>query len=365
MMKRQAKIGGSLWGSVERVKEKFTIEERERSGRPDIMHGKTIENESLKDVYNNIQNIYNLIIREMKQVVVGQEEVIEQILVAIFSKNHALLEGYPGLGKTLMISTLSNIIDLKFKRIQCTPDLMPSDITGTYVVEERDGRKIFKFERGPVFTNILLADEVNRATPKTQSALLEAMQERQVSVGTATYPLDSPFFVLATQNPIEMEGTYPLPEAQVDRFMLKIIVNYPDIDNEERIIDLYTGEYIPKTEKILSKDKLIAIQELTRKVPISNEVKRYALNIVTKTRPLHDGIAKKYLDYGASPRAAIGLVLAAKAHALINGRNFVSKEDIKEIAFPVLRHRLILNFESERKGITPDQVIKEIISEVT
>ncbi|RLI92352.1 MAG: AAA family ATPase [Candidatus Altiarchaeales archaeon] len=311
-----------------------------------------------------MKDIYNEILYEMKRVIAGQEKVIEQILIAIFTRNHALLEGFPGLGKTLMISTLSEIMDLDFKRIQCTPDLMPSDITGTYVVEERDGRKIFKFEKGPVFTNILLADEINRATPKTQSALLEAMQERQVSVGTSTYPLDRPFFVLATQNPIEMEGTYPLPEAQTDRFLLKILVDYPSMEEEDRIVDLYTGETIPKTKRIIGKEKLLAIQELTRKIPIANEVKEYALNIVTKTRPITDGTAKKYLDYGASPRATIGLVLAAKARALINGRNYVSKEDIREMAYPVLRHRLILNFESERKGITTDDVIGEILKEV-
>ncbi|OYT42171.1 MAG: AAA family ATPase [Candidatus Altiarchaeales archaeon ex4484_43] len=311
-----------------------------------------------------MKDIYNEILYEMKRVIAGQEKVIEQILIAIFTRNHALLEGFPGLGKTLMISTLSEIMDLDFKRIQCTPDLMPSDITGTYVVEERDGKKIFKFEKGPVFTNILLADEINRATPKTQSALLEAMQERQVSVGTSTYPLDKPFFVLATQNPIEMEGTYPLPEAQTDRFLLKILVDYPSMEEEDRIVDLYTGETVPKTRRIIGKEKLLAIQELTRKIPIANEVKEYALNIVTKTRPITDGTAKKYLDYGASPRATIGLVLAAKARALINGRNYVSKEDIREMAYPVLRHRLILNFESERKGITTDDVIGEILKEV-
>jgi len=361
-MKKQAKIGWSLWGSAEKVRERLMIEERDKM--IDVVEEKTRENYKLKDVYKNIKGIYERILNEMGQLIIGQEDVIEQILIAIFTKNHALLEGYPGLGKTLMISTLANVIDLKFKRIQCTPDLMPSDITGTYVVEERDGRKVFKFERGPVFTNILLADEINRATPKTQSALLEAMQERQVSVGTSTFPLDEPFFVLATQNPIEMEGTYPLPEAQLDRFLLKIIVDYPRIEDEERIIDIYTSEEIPKTRKLLNREKLIAIQKLTRMVPISKEVRRYALDIVTKTRPIHDGVAKKYLDYGASPRAAIGLVLAAKAHALINGRNFVSKKDIREMAFPVLRHRLILNFESERKGITPDQVISEVMDEV-
>ena len=352
----QSKIGGSIW----EMKEANEGREKEPISLIDIPN----EREDIKRVYHKMKDIYNEILYEMKRVIAGQEKVIEQILIAIFTRNHALLEGFPGLGKTLMISTLSEIMDLDFKRIQCTPDLMPSDITGTYVVEERDGRKIFKFEKGPVFTNILLADEINRATPKTQSALLEAMQERQVSVGTSTYPLDKPFFVLATQNPIEMEGTYPLPEAQTDRFLLKILVDYPSMEEEDRIVDLYTGETIPKTRRIIGKEKLLAIQELTRKIPIANEVKEYALNIVTKTRPITDGTAKKYLDYGASPRATIGLVLAAKARALINGRNYVSKEDIREMAYPVLRHRLILNFESERKGITTDDVIDEILKEV-
>jgi len=352
----QSKIGGSIWG----IRETNEGREKEPISLIDIPN----EREDIKRIYHKMKDIYNEILYEMKRVIAGQEKVIEQILIAIFTRNHALLEGFPGLGKTLMISTLSEIMDLDFKRIQCTPDLMPSDITGTYVVEERDGKKIFKFEKGPVFTNILLADEINRATPKTQSALLEAMQERQVSVGTSTYPLDKPFFVLATQNPIEMEGTYPLPEAQTDRFLLKILVDYPSMEEEDRIVDLYTGETVPKTRRIIGKEKLLAIQELTRKIPIANEVKEYALNIVTKTRPITDGTAKKYLDYGASPRATIGLVLAAKARALINGRNYVSKEDIREMAYPVLRHRLILNFESERKGITTDDVIGEILKEV-
>jgi MoxR-like ATPase len=357
--KSQDKIGGSLWRGVDGEKVKKDIIEK-----PIRLADVPRETEAVKKVYGQMGGIYDEILDEMRHVVAGQEKTIEQILIAIFTRNHALLEGFPGLGKTLIVSTLSRIMDLDFKRIQCTPDLMPSDITGTYVVEERDGRKIFKFEKGPVFTNILLADEINRATPKTQSALLEAMQERQVSVGTSTYPLDNPFFVLATQNPIEMEGTYPLPEAQVDRFLLKILVDYPDVEDEDRIVNLYTGEIIPKTSKIIGKEKLVAIQELTRKVPIANDMRRYALDIVTKTRPRGGGIAKKYLDYGASPRATIGLVLAGKAKALISGRNYVSKEDIREMAYPILRHRLILNFESERKGITTDNVIDEILKEV-
>jgi MoxR-like ATPase len=241
---------------------------------------------------------------------------------------------------------------------------MPSDITGTYVVEEEGGKKTFRFEKGPVFTNILLADEINRATPKTQSALLEAMQERQVSVGISTFQLDKPFFVLATQNPIEMEGTYPLPEAQVDRFLMKILVKYPELENEDQIIELYTGDETPTVKTILGKEQLLGIQELTRKMPISDEIKKLSLDIVTKTRPEGAGVAKDFVDYGASPRASIGLILAGKAKALISGRDYVSKKDIKEMAYPILRHRLILNFDSERRGITTDDVIEKILKEV-
>lgn len=337
------KIGESIWGHVEKIKKGDEADK------------------DLKDIYPKMEGIYRGVLHEIGKVVVGQEEVIEQILVAVFTGNHILLEGFPGLGKTLMVSTLAGIMDLKFKRIQCTPDLMPSDITGTYIVEEKEGKKFFKFEKGPVFTNILLADEINRATPKTQSALLEAMQERQVSIGTSTHQLDKPFFVLATQNPIEMEGTYPLPEAQLDRFLLKIIINYPTRDDEYKIVDLYTGEKFPDTEEIMGRDDLLAIQELIRKMPISNDNKNYAIDIITKTRPENSKIAKMYLDYGASPRASIGLVMASKARALINGRNYVTKEDINAMAFPVLRHRIILNFESERRGISTDEVIERII----
>jgi MoxR-like ATPase len=337
------KAGGSLWGGAATAK----VDKREE----------------LEEVSSTMGSTYNDICSEIGKVVAGQHEVVEQILISVFTKNHALLEGYPGLGKTLMVNTLSQVMDLKFKRVQCTPDLMPSDITGTYLVEEEEGKKRFRFEPGPVFTNLLLADEINRATPKTQSALLEAMQEKQVTVGTCTFPLDKPFFVLATQNPIEMEGTYPLPEAQVDRFLMKIIVKYPEPKDEERIIDMYTGEAMPAVRKVIDKERLLRIQELTRMVPISNELKKYALDIVARTRPDRDAAAKEMLDYGASPRASIGIILAGKAKALMSGRDYVKKEDIREMAFPVLRHRIILNFDSERKGITTDDVIKTILKE--
>ncbi len=350
-------VGSSIWDRTQRGSDADRMESAEKS---DIR-----KSEVTDEIYHNMKKVYSRILSEMGQVVAGQDTVIEQILTSIFTKNHALLEGFPGLGKTLIVSTLAQLMDLKFKRIQCTPDLMPSDITGTYIIEEDNTRrKTFRFEMGPVFTNILLTDEINRATPKTQSALLEAMQERQVTVGNMTYPLERPFFVLATQNPIEMEGTYPLPEAQMDRFLLKILVDYPKSDEELRIVDLYTGEKMPAVNKILSKNNLLAIQDLTRKMPIANEIKDYAIKIVTATRPKNNGIAKQFLDYGASPRASIGLVLAAKARALINGRNYVSREDIKEMAFPVLRHRLILNFESERKWVTADEIIEKILREI-
>ncbi len=337
------KAGGSLWSGTATAKND--------------------KREELEEVSSTMGATYKDIFSEISKVVAGQHEVVEQILISVFTKNHALLEGYPGLGKTLMVNTLSQVMDLKFKRVQCTPDLMPSDITGTYLVEEEEGKKRFRFEPGPVFTNLLLADEINRATPKTQSALLEAMQEKQVTVGTCTFPLDKPFFVLATQNPIEMEGTYPLPEAQVDRFLMKIIVKYPEPKDEERIIDMYTGEGMPSVRKVIDKERLLRIQELTRMVPISNELKKYALDIVARTRPDRDTAAKEMLDYGASPRASIGIILAGKAKALISGRDYVKKEDIKEMAFPVLRHRIILNFDSERKGITTDDVVKKILKE--
>jgi MoxR-like ATPase len=327
--------------------------------------GKKLADDEVRKVYSALGEIYSDVRKEMGRVVIGQNDVLEQILVSVCTQSHALLEGFPGLGKTLIVRTLSNIMDLSFKRIQCTPDIMPSDITGTYIiVEDEAGNKSFHFERGPVFSNVVLADEINRATPKAQSALLEAMQEKQVTVGNTTYKLDLPFFVLATQNPIEMEGTYPLPEAQLDRFLLKILVKYPEREAEGRIIDLYTSEETPTVRKVITKNQLLVIQDLTRKMPVSREIKEKVLDIVINTRPDKNEFAKKYLDYGASPRAAIGLVLAAKARALLSGRNYVNKDDIKAMAYPILRHRLILNFESERKGITEDEVIEEILHEV-
>lgn len=315
-----------------------------------------MDKKNLSDTYDRSGEIFKSVYNEISKVIVGQSEAITQIMIAMLCDGHALIESNPGLGKTLTVSTLSRILDLKFNRIQCTPDLMPSDITGTYVVEEKGGSKEFRFEPGPVFTNILLADEINRASPKTQSALLESMQEKQVTVGNSTYSLERPFFVLATQNPIEMEGTFPLPEAQLDRFLLKINLDYPSFEEENEIVDRYTGNVIPEVKRIVPKEQLIKLQMLTRDVPISEELKKKVIRIVAKTRT-----DKEFIEYGASPRASIALILSSKARALINGRNYVSDEDVQSMAYPVLRHRIILNFESQRKGITHDKVIDNIL----
>ncbi|HLC96016.1 MAG TPA: MoxR family ATPase [Candidatus Nanoarchaeia archaeon] len=308
----------------------------------------------------NYQHVFDTLYAEVGKVVVGQRELMEQVMIALLSNSNALLEGYPGLAKTLAVRTMSELMDMKFSRIQNTPDLMPSDITGTYIIEETGGKRNFKFQPGPIFANIVLADEINRATPKTQSALLEAMQEKQVTVGNETFKLDPPFFVLATQNPIEQEGTYPLPEAQADRFLLKIKVGYPSIEEEEKIVDMYAGVYTPpRLKPLLNKDHLIHLQELAREVPIANDLKRYVLKIIAATRS-----NKQLIQFGASPRASIGLVLAAKARALIQGRNHVSSDDIKSLVYPVLRHRIILNFEAERKGMTTDDAVTALLEKV-
>lgn len=306
---------------------------------------------------DNIKKTFEYLFKEMGKVVVGQEELLEQCMVSILCDSNALIESNPGLAKTLTVRTLAQLMDLKFSRIQNTPDLMPSDITGTYIIEESDGKRAFKFQPGPVFANIVLADEINRATPKTQSALLEAMQEKQVTVGTKTFELDKPFFVLATQNPIEQEGTYPLPEAQSDRFLLKIVVTYPKFDDEIEIVTRYTEDERPPTLRpVIKKDSILQLQKLTRQVPVSNDLKKYVVDLITKTRTKKD-----LIEYGASPRASIGLILASKARALMDGRKYVSKEDINALALPVLRHRVILNFEAERKGMTTDDVIKQLL----
>jgi len=307
--------------------------------------------EEAKKIFEKLQS-------ELNRVIVGQDEMLQHIMIALLTNSHALIEGYPGLAKTLAVKTMSDLLDLKFSRIQNTPDLMPSDITGTYIIEETTaGKRSFKFQPGPIFANIVLADEINRATPKTQSAMLEAMQEKQVTVGNSTYKLEEPFFVLATQNPIEQEGTYPLPEAQADRFLLKIRTEYPNFEEEMEIVNRYAEEEKKVVLKpVLSKNNLLYMQSLARQVPIANDVKKYAVTLVTSTRQKKD-----LMEFGASPRASIGIVLAAKARALIAGRKFVSKEDINAMAYPVLRHRIILSFEAERQNMHEDDVIKSLL----
>lgn len=308
----------------------------------------------------NYKQIFDELKKEMGKVIVGQEDSIEQILIAILCDGNALLEGYPGLAKTLIVRTLAQLMDLKFSRIQNTPDLMPSDITGTYIIEEVSGKRQFKFQPGPIFANVVLADEINRATPKTQSALLEAMQEKQVTVGTNTFKLDLPFFVLATQNPIEQEGTYPLPEAQADRFLLKISVSYPTYEQELEIVDKYSAETKDNKLKVmLNKNHLLTLQGLVRQVPIANDIKQRAVKIIHGTRS-----NKEVIQYGASPRASIGLLLASKARALMQGRNHVSNDDLNMLAYPILRHRIILNFEAERKGMSREDAIKQILDKI-
>ena len=306
------------------------------------------------------KEIFDLVYKEIGKVVIGQQEMIEQSLIGMMCNSNVLLEGYPGLAKTLAINTIAQVMDMKFSRIQMTADLMPSDITGTYIIEETGGKRHFKFQQGPVFANIVLADEINRATPKTQSALLEAMQEKQVTVGNNTFTLDKPFFVMATQNPIEQEGTYPLPEAQADRFLLKVKASYPTPTDELKIAHIYSSEIsMGKPKVLLNVDKLIRLQQLVKQVPIANDLKAKVIKIVTKTRKMPE-----LIEFGASPRASIGLILAAKARALMRGKNNVSSEDIEELAYPVMRHRIILNFEAERKGMTTDDAIAEAIKKV-
>jgi len=315
--------------------------------------------EDQKAVFSRAPEIFKKLRGEIDKVIVGQNLAIEQLLVAILAGGHALLESNPGLAKTLLVKTTASCLGLDYSRIQCTPDLMPADITGATIIEEIDKGKKFRFEAGPVFSNIVLADEINRASPKTQSALLEAMQEKQVTVGNKTYLLDKPFFILATQNPIEMEGTFPLPEAQLDRFLLKIFMEYPSQEEEMEILERYTIRGEPAVQPVVSKDEVIALQQLCRDIPVSKDLKAATVNLVLATRKW-EGV-----QYGASPRATIGLILSAKARAFLQGRNYVSKEDLHVMAYPVLRHRIILGFEAERKGLTRDQVVTDILKSIS
>ncbi|MEE2713452.1 MAG: MoxR family ATPase, partial [Planctomycetota bacterium] len=321
------------------------------------------------EAVKRLSEAYARLKSELAKVIVGQEQVIDEVLTTIFARGHGLLVGVPGLAKTLLISTLSEALNLSFNRIQFTPDLMPSDITGTEVIQEdkATGQREFKFIQGPVFANVVLADEINRTPPKTQASLLEAMQEHQVTAGGTRHALPEPFFVLATQNPIEQEGTYPLPEAQLDRFMFMIHVDYPSADEELKIIQETTSAKETKLDQVLSGDDILALQDLVRKVPVADHIVNYALEFSRRTRVTEEespDFVKQWVAWGSGPRASQYLILGAKARAILNGRTFVSGEDIRAVAHPVLRHRIICNFSAEAEGITSDTIVDKLIESI-
>jgi len=325
----------------------------------------------INTVEKSVQEIItdlNKLKQEIKKVIVGQEEIIDQLLITFLAGGHALLEGVPGLAKTLMIRSLSEAIDLKFKRIQFTPDLMPTDIIGTEILEEdhTTGKRIFKFNKGPVFANIILADEINRTSPKTQAALLEAMQEFEVTYAGVTYPLDRPFFILATQNPIEQAGTFPLPEAQLDRFLLYIKVSYPTAEEEQAILSSTTGKKGSAIQKVIEGNKIVEAQKLVRDVHINKELIEWVSALVRNTRGQHSEVSfvKEWVRWGAGPRAGQAMILTAKARALLSGRFAVTQEDIRHVAYPVLRHRILMNFKAESEGITADAVTKHLLDNI-
>jgi MoxR-like ATPase len=316
-----------------------------------------------------LSGAYRRVTAELSKVIIGQKQVIEELLVAMFAGGHCLLVGVPGLAKTLMIRTLADSLNLSFNRIQFTPDLMPADITGTEVIQEdkATGTRDFKFLKGPVFSNVVLADEINRTPPKTQAALLEAMQEHQVTVGGARHRLPEPFFVLATQNPIEQEGTYPLPEAQLDRFMFNVFVDYPAEEEEFDIVRQTTAESLPVVEATLSHAEVTALQSFVRRVPVADHVIRYAMQFARLTRGrdrVVPDFIKNYVSWGAGPRASQYLILGAKARAILHGRSYVSTEDVLAVARPVLRHRIITNFNAEAEGVKPDDIVNRLIKAI-
>jgi MoxR-like ATPase len=328
-----------------------------------------VSQDRISEYLSQFSQTRSVMIEQLRRVVVGQAEVIEQILGAIFTRGHCLLVGVPGLAKTLMVSSISQILDVAFKRIQFTPDLMPSDITGTTVLDEQEGgRRNFRFVHGPIFANIILADEINRTPPKTQAALLQAMQERQVTVGQETYNLPDPFFVIATQNPIEQEGTYPLPEAQLDRFMFNIKVDYPSVEEEKRILQTTTKDETPELTKVLSGKAIINMQKLVRSVPVGEYVIDFATRLVRATRPRDPSapeFVRKMVDWGAGPRAGIFLIQGGKAIAAMDGRFSVAIDDIKKVAIPVLRHRISTNFQAQAEGKTSEDIIQQLLATVS
>ena len=304
---------------------------------------------------------YNELLREIQKVIIGQDEIVNKVLISIFSRGHCLLIGVPGLAKTLLVQTIASALDLKFNRIQFTPDLMPSDITGSEILDEK---KEFRFLRGPVFANVILADEINRTPPKTQAALLEAMQEKSVTVGGTLHRLEEPFFVLATQNPIEQEGTYPLPEAQLDRFMMNVVLDYPKYEDELKIVKSTTSDSNPQVNKMLSAEEIIYFQHLVRKVPVADNVLEYAVKLATKTRPASDmapQIIKDYIEWGAGPRASQFLTVGAKCHAALRGKYSPDIEDVQAIAASVLRHRMVKNYKAEADGVSLDDIIGKLL----
>jgi len=328
----------------------------------------TMAKESFANLLEQFHRSKQLILDELGQLIVGQRAVVEQMLAAILTRGHCLLVGVPGLAKTLMVSSLARITSLDFKRIQFTPDLMPSDITGTQVIDELpDGHRAFRFVNGPVFANIVLADEINRAPPKTQAALLQAMQEREVSSGNVTYPLPNPFFVIATQNPIEQEGTYPLPEAQLDRFMFNVWVDYPSLDEEQHILARTTGETSTSLRTVLSDRQILNMQKLIAAIPVTAYIVDYATRLTRASRPADPSapdFVKKYIDWGAGPRAGQFLIWGAKAFAAMDGRYSVSLDDIRNVAVPVLRHRLACNFAAQAEGLDAVRIVQKLIEAV-
>jgi len=323
-----------------------------------------IKCEEVQKEVEQFRETFSALKNEISKFIVGQTDIIENVLISIVAGGHVLLEGVPGLGKTALVNTISKVLHLDSKRIQFTPDLLPADILGTNIMVERDGEKVFAFQKGPVFTNILLADEINRATPKTQSALLETMQEKTVTVANTTHQLDLPYFVLATQNPLEMDGTYPLPEAQLDRFFFKLNVEMPDHDEFSEILNRTTGIAQPEVKAVTDGGRILEMGLTARQVPIAEDVKNYLISLAIATHPEKPEASdevRKYIRYGVSPRAAQTILIASKIHALINNRYHVSREDINAVAIPAMRHRMLLSFEGEAEGVTTEQIINNII----